>query len=107
MKRVPNPGNGAKWNRVHRGPKGLISVAESLEEHLVNAYPSLLGELERLKTVPVPASFHIPPGKVTSIRLIELGVPGICPRCGAYDANPNPECRNPECREHSTRPERR
>ena len=96
MRQVPNPAFGAKYNRVHRhkmDPKEWISVAESHEEHLVNAYPSLQEDLNRLKDVPAPAVFQTIPGKVTGMRLVQLGVPGICRHCGMFEENKNPNCR--------------
>lgn len=99
MKRVQDPGKGRKWNREHppRNDDDLISVSETHEEHLRTQYPRLAGEIDRLKNQDVPASFETSPGHVTGMRLVQLGVPGICPHCGMFEDNPNPQChKHPE-----------
>lgn len=91
MKRVPNPGNGRKWNKVH-GPRmkqdQLISVSENHEEHLEVMY-RLRPEIERLKSLPLPASFRVAPGHVKGEELARLRVPGICKMCGCMANTPD------------------
>jgi hypothetical protein len=95
VKRVPDPGKGRRWNAANPPlqDKDMVSIAESHEEHLLTSYPHLETEIQGLKAAKLPASFHISPGHVTGMRLVQLGVPGICPHCGMFESNPNPKCK--------------
>ena len=100
MRRVADPGKGARWNKHHPPLKDdeRISVAETHEEHLTACYPSAWADMERVKAATVPASFRVRPGHVTGMELAQLGVPGICRKCGELADNPNPNCRDhPDC----------